>query len=484
MEDVPRIIWVTTGELYADLQIAGEPLRIKISDIVAGHDLPDNPRTTAIYRHNDQYKYYAQGEWHTIATEGSVDSINLAVTELSSAVFDESTGINKLNENVDDLVELLSGDVGVISRLTSVEASVVDLDTALEASDAKIADIEKSLTYDDTIGIADLFSQVYNNESELNTTLNSHSSAISDIQSVNATQTADITNLQDRVRSLEESGGSNDPDYTPPTDLTDVTNRLDALDSSVETNSNDISELQGTVAGHTASISSVNTSLAEHSNSIASATAAINTLNNTTVPAITQRLDSLEASNGDSTPDNGSLEELENRLADVEDTLAEHASSINDTDKRIDSVHERIDENVEDIYQVIEDLGVPTIAMKLLDVDSDIDDLTSRVAAVESSVGSGSGSPSAEAFEALTNKVTTIETQSNAVEASVNTINNSTIPAITQRLTDLESQAVGIMFGIIVSGDKFQPIDITGDEPTLVGDPVDCNIYTFKTPTS
>ena len=128
-QDVPRIIWVTTGELYADLQIAGEPLRIKISDILTRQALPDNPRTTAIYRHNDQYKYFAQDEWHTIATADDLKdpNRNLSVADLFNAVFDSTTGIAKLNENVEDLVELLSGDGGVVARLTAAETELTNL---------------------------------------------------------------------------------------------------------------------------------------------------------------------------------------------------------------------------------------------------------------------------------------------------------------------------------------------------------------------
>lgn len=170
--DVPRLIWVSSGELYADLEVSGKPLRIKISDIEVRRALPDTPRESAIYRNNDRFKYYTSEGWQTIATASDLTDTTYKKTlpELFAAVFNDSTGVDKLNtgiarldDNVAELVSLLTEyhrSLGILTdkvttleegvsllddRLTKVEGRVTNLESGEITTNARVGQIEQSL---------------------------------------------------------------------------------------------------------------------------------------------------------------------------------------------------------------------------------------------------------------------------------------------------------------------------------------------------
>lgn len=146
-DDVPRLIWVTTGELYADLEISGEPLRIKISDILVRNALPENPRFSAIYRSGNSFHYHTPDGWQTFATRNDLTDKNSdkTIQELFTEVFNDSTGVAALNQNVSDLLAILTAeDTGLAAvnrKITIIDENVTALEsrvTAVESNDVTI----------------------------------------------------------------------------------------------------------------------------------------------------------------------------------------------------------------------------------------------------------------------------------------------------------------------------------------------------------
>ena len=83
------------------------------------------------------------------------------------------------------------------------------------------------------------------------------------------------------------------------------------------------------------------------------------------------------------------------------------------------------------------------------------------------------------ALENLSGRVTELETTTaNNVENIA--ANSAAIAA----LQELLAGAAGSTFGVITNDGMFQALDLTGSTPATIGDPVDCDIYTFKTPAS
>ena len=83
--DVPKVIWVASGELYVDLLISGKLERIKISDIRTRRALPDNPATGVLYIHNNRYKYHVVGDgWKTIATVDELEKVKNDLADMDA----------------------------------------------------------------------------------------------------------------------------------------------------------------------------------------------------------------------------------------------------------------------------------------------------------------------------------------------------------------------------------------------------------------
>lgn len=202
-EDVPRIIWVTSGELYADLLIAGEPLRIKISDIVTRKALPDNPRESAIYRHDDQYKYHTSSGWHTIATISDItDKVrNLTIEDLFNAVFDDTTGVEKLNSNVNELILLLAGESGLVSRITAVEQRAEDLYQAIVVNGTDISEINESIS-----SISELTSTLSSLIDDLSVSVTDHTTRLGTVETaVTTLQETTISGIVTKLSAVESA---------------------------------------------------------------------------------------------------------------------------------------------------------------------------------------------------------------------------------------------------------------------------------------
>lgn len=235
LQDVPRIIWVTTGELYVDLPIAGEPLRIKISDVVARKALPENDklRTAAIYFNDNKYKYYAEGVWHTIATVSEItdESRNLTVADLFNAVFDDTTGLAKLNSNVDDLILLLSGEAGLVSRVTAAEKRVEELYQAVVTNSTAITDMDASIA-----ALRELVGEVSTLIDGLSVSVTDHTARLSSVETtVTTLQETTITGIVNRLSAIESTvSGSNDRLTALEQADASLTTRVEAIEQSLD----------------------------------------------------------------------------------------------------------------------------------------------------------------------------------------------------------------------------------------------------------
>jgi hypothetical protein len=119
-QEVPQLVWVSTGDLYLDALISGEVKRIKISDIKPVTTLPAKPSETAIYRVLDTLRYYTPDGWRVVATTADLVDVNDKVFKLLDIVcgtITEEGATPGLVERVDKLETALDG---VVERMENI----------------------------------------------------------------------------------------------------------------------------------------------------------------------------------------------------------------------------------------------------------------------------------------------------------------------------------------------------------------------------
>lgn len=210
--DVPRLIWVASGELYADIAIAGKPERLKISDIITADTLPDNPRISSLYFSNGRFQYYDSVSWFAVATLADLtyetEEKTVTIADLFTYVFDADNGMASLSSAVSDLTDIILG-TDDVEGLTAVAADTQSRVAVLEQK--QLSDdqaIEELTTKADTASKdiqtnASAISSLAETVTAQSTKLSEAQSAISDatlyiteIQKVDATQDERLTNIE------------------------------------------------------------------------------------------------------------------------------------------------------------------------------------------------------------------------------------------------------------------------------------------------
>ena len=108
IQDTPQLIWVASGELYADLVISGLATRVRISDIITCQTLPSTPRESAIYVHGGQLKSFKSGAWITYATTQELSDVasKLGNIELAIDGFDKNNTVKDALANKANLQDI------------------------------------------------------------------------------------------------------------------------------------------------------------------------------------------------------------------------------------------------------------------------------------------------------------------------------------------------------------------------------------------
>lgn len=428
---------VVSKEIAADITVAGTMTRIVFTSINEVDALPAVETATdkALYKTATAVHTKLRGEWVQLALISDIDK---AVTVAKAELIAITTGLETA------VSDLATADTELSDRLTTVES---DLNTA----NTTITSVNSRLAYNGEKTIEELFALVYEKDSELNSEIAQNKTDIASVKSVNDTQSTDIETLKNRVSTLE---GSIKDDTG--VDLSGVTSRLAALEASDGGQNQQLAELSEDIVLLTEAVTDkvtttqLNASLQDKVDADAVYT------KSETNELLTELENKISA--------DGSSEQLESLEARV-GTLEESASGVQDSVSGVQDTATDAQNRV----AAIENKAAST-EMRFMDIEGDVSDLKTSVSELSGSVSS------------LNEQVMDLSEVPDRLIQSDATQNT--------KLTDLESRlqalealnAVGITFGVITAGGYFQAVDLAGDTPVNVGEPVEASIYTYHTP--